>query len=1092
MQLFFSYGHDKNVPVVEVLRRDLEAEGFKVWIDRHNLKSGDDWRREITRGILESDTAFSFASSYSLRYPGVCIDELSIAVGVKGALVQSVLLEPGVQPPASTMFINVIDMSDWLEHVEEERFLGWYGDWRSRLEGSAEPIRSQVFGEFAEGSMAKLLREDEAFATWYQPLLDQIIEILGDPKVELYADEIRRLRDIMAPDELNMKKRILEREEYSGRGWLRGLLDEWMGDATAPKVLLITGDPGVGKSSFVAHELLFNDSVGAAVYCEWNNPASNSPERVAMSIAYQLACRYPDYRLLLMEKLNKVSSQDSPTLRQAKSSAFEQYVIDPLATIIDGGRPHLLILIDGIDELERAGKYEREGETLPSKISTYASLLPPQVRFVVTCRNHSHATDYLREARRVNIDHAGEANLGDVREYIELCLDGLVEADGVRKVLVASDGVFLHAALLCDELTHGWISVDDIPEVPQGLAVVYRRYFDRMFSDASDPGYGGVAAMGIFEALSSLVACAQPVPTSTLRVAVGWGDPGLSSFLRRCGHFLVETNGMVTFIHKSLADWLQSPAAGSYQIDGGVGWRALAKACYTAYDNGLRSMNDFEFLNLIPFVDEARMSCVVGTEERRLFERMLEAMLADRKLGSRLYRRGKEYLAKRRYALAESCARGAIRVFAALAQLDGGTGRVGDVQKLADSYELLAEAVDLSVRLEEAIECCEDGIEALQDAKDMVDGCDKIADKGIGKLSMKRAYVFYRRGGQSSEVESGFHEARKWFLEAGDIKGAVEATVRLGIAYRLAGVHSKSLECSELVEGAVNLATCKTDDPVFYIYVRTYQGDFSLNAGRFGEAEAYLLDAQGVAAEMEDSLPAVRLAQLNLQLCSLYYQIGNFELGEKYGKLALQYEDEVYGKDSVESCNGMNYLGWCLLLQGKVEEALAQFEKSYRIRYRLYGDTNPFTSVSLRNCAVARMEMGGDSLEVSEEELGRVLAVRRTLYADSSNQRGRIAETLLDHGRLYLRMTRADCVDIALSYISDAEEMYRSLPGSSNVRSIASCLELRGDALVLRGDEDVARTCYEESLRLYRKAYGEDSDHRNIRRLQEKLHDLSN
>lgn len=1091
MQLFFSYGHDKNVPVVEVLRRDLEARGYKVWIDRHDLKSGDDWRREITRGILESDTAFSFASSYSLRYPGVCIDELSIAVGVKGALVQSVLLEPRVQPPASTMFKNVIDMSDWLEHVGDERFLGWYEDWHSRLERSVEPVRSKVFGEFAEGSMAEALRGDETFATWYQPLLDQILEILGDPRIEEYADEIRRLRDIMSPDELNMKQRILEREEYSGRGWLRELLDKWMGNAGAPKVLLITGNPGVGKSSFVAHELLFNDSVGAAVYCEWNNPASNSPERVAMSIAYQLACRYPDYRLLLMQELKKEDSQRDPALRKTRGSAFEQYVVEPLSKIIDGARPHLLILVDGIDELERAGVHEREGETLPSKISSYAKLLPPWVRFVVTCRNHSHAIDALREAQRINIDHAGEANLGDVQEYVTLRLDGLVDEDGARRVLVASDGVFLHAALLCDELAHGWITVDDIPDVPQGLAEVYRRYFDRMFSDACDPGYGGAAATGIFEALSTLVACAQPVPTGTLRVAVGWGDPELSDFLKRCGHFLVETDGMVTFIHKSLADWLQSPAADSYQVDRGVGWRALAKACYTAYKNGLRRMSDFEFLNLVAFVDEARMSCAVGTEERGLFELMLDDMSVDRKLGSRLYKRGEEFLSVRQYELAETCARGAIRVFGALTQLDGGTGRVGDVQKLVDSYVLLAEAVDLSVRLEEAIECCEEGIEALQDAKDAIGGCYEIANRGIGQLNMKRAYVFYRKGGHSSEVESGFHEARKWFASAGFTYGAAEATLRLGTAYRLKGDHEKALECARQVEDDIDLRKCRQDDPSFYCYARIFQGDFHLNAGHFESAEEYLLDAKKVADGLGSRLPPARRAQLHLQLSSLYYQVGKYMLGEEHGKESLRLEEEAYGKGSVESCNGMNQVGWCLLRQdGKAEEALAQFEESYRIRHRLYGDTNPFTSVSLRNCAVAHMEMGGKWLGVAEEELCRVLTARRALYADTPGQQGRIAETLLDLGRLRLRMAESDHAESALSCIRDAESIYRGFSGDSNVRSIASCLELRGDALVLQGDEDAARSCYEESLRLYLQAYGEGSSHRNVRRLQEKLGEL--
>ena len=338
------------------------------------------------------------------------------------------------------------------------------------------------------------------------------------------------------------------------------------------------------------------------------------------------------------------------------------------------------------------------------------------------------------------------------------------------------------------------------------------------------------------------------------------------------------------------------------------------------------------------------------------------------------------------------------------------------------------------------------------------------------------------------EVEYGFREAKRWFMRAGHVNGAVEAVLRLGTAHRLGGNHAKSLECARQVEEIVDLDECRSHDPEFYCYVRTYQGDFYVNAGEFEIAERCLQDANEVADQLGSVLPAVRRAQLHLQLSSLYYQVGKYKLGEEHGKKSLRLEEEVYGKGSVESCNGMNQVGWCLLGQSsKAEEALVQFEESYRIRKQLYGDTNPFTSVSLRNCAVAHMEMGGKWLDVAEEELGRVLEARKTLYAGRADQQGRIAETLLDLGRLQLYTTRESRAEDALRYACDTEKIYRDLGGSSHSRSIASCLELRGDAMTLLGDFVEACVCYEESMRLYRQAYGENSDHSNIQRLQEKL-----
>ena len=63
-----------------------------------------------------------------------------------------------------TSFKNVIDMNDWLEHIVDERFLRWREDWRDRLERSVEHVRSEVFGEFARGTMVEVLCGDEAFA----------------------------------------------------------------------------------------------------------------------------------------------------------------------------------------------------------------------------------------------------------------------------------------------------------------------------------------------------------------------------------------------------------------------------------------------------------------------------------------------------------------------------------------------------------------------------------------------------------------------------------------------------------------------------------------------------------------------------------------------------------------------------------------------------------------------------------------------------------------------------------------------------------------------------------------------------------------
>ena len=128
MKLFFSYGHDKNEDIVLRLKSDLEKREHSIWIDKSQIKGGDDWRRTITSGILDSEFMMSFASNHSLRKPGVCLDELMIAVSVKGAQIQTVLLEADIIPPANIGYRQYIDMSRWNILWGTDEFEAWYND----------------------------------------------------------------------------------------------------------------------------------------------------------------------------------------------------------------------------------------------------------------------------------------------------------------------------------------------------------------------------------------------------------------------------------------------------------------------------------------------------------------------------------------------------------------------------------------------------------------------------------------------------------------------------------------------------------------------------------------------------------------------------------------------------------------------------------------------------------------------------------------------------------------------------------------------------------------------------------------------------
>jgi len=60
MRIFLSYGHDANEEPVRCIKNDLERRGHDVWFDKAKIKAGDDWRRSITDGILNSQRVAFF------------------------------------------------------------------------------------------------------------------------------------------------------------------------------------------------------------------------------------------------------------------------------------------------------------------------------------------------------------------------------------------------------------------------------------------------------------------------------------------------------------------------------------------------------------------------------------------------------------------------------------------------------------------------------------------------------------------------------------------------------------------------------------------------------------------------------------------------------------------------------------------------------------------------------------------------------------------------------------------------------------------------------------------------------------------------
>jgi hypothetical protein len=559
LRIFLSYGHDANEELVRRIKADLEERGHDVWFDKTEIKFGDEWRMAITDGILKSNRVLSFLSKHSTRDPGVCLDEIAIAIGVKGGNIQTILVESEteVKPPASISHIQWLDMHDWTERKES---------------GAGTPPE-----------------QPESWEIWYQAKLAEIIRVVESDESRRFAGEIETLSGHLKPITSDSRISTLLRKGFIGRKWLFDAIENWrQGSNQDSRVFWITGDPGVGKSAFAAHLTHFGrDKVIAAQFVEWDKPDHRDARRVVRSLAFQLATRLPDYRKLLLT-LPEIAELDS----KDPAELFDYLLANPLKTVIGGGRERLLIVIDALDEAGEAGR-----NPLVEMLARHASRLPDWLGLVVTSRPESAVQTPLQGLNPFVLDTRTEANRADLRDYLRHQLAPQLQHRPdvdrlIGQILEKSEGVFLYAERFCDDVQHGHLSLDRPDQFPQGLGGIFCQWFQRQFPDLEN------FRKDIRPALRAILAAREPLPVEILQRLFHWQDEELRDFTRTLGSLFPVTKEAnretIKPYHKSLADWLtEEVKAGVYFVSVIEGHRMLADLCWREFEEGVQRMSGY-------------------------------------------------------------------------------------------------------------------------------------------------------------------------------------------------------------------------------------------------------------------------------------------------------------------------------------------------------------------------------------------------------------------------------------------------------------------------------------------------------------------
>lgn len=532
--IFLSYAHqsereedyDISEELVWLIKEQLQKDGHKVWIDQEGISAGVQWRERITSAILGHTHFLSFLSKRSVRDPGVCLNEIAIALG-SGRQIQTLLTESeeAVRQPLT------------ISHLQWHQF----ADWKAIKVGQKNGPKG------------------EDWEVWFGERMAQIRENLSDVQHQKVAGDLQRLKEILEPKtfESEIIKKI---DGFFGRKWLFQACDQWLNNSTN-RIFWLKGSPGIGKSSFAAKLVHQSNSVVVGFFkCDFqgNKSPEESASECIRTLAYQLAARLPDYRVKLLylhlvnrEKISKKTADD----------LFSYLITEPLN--ISGKIPEATRLALVIDALDEAGRNDGTN-ALADLIYKHADKLPPWLGVIVTSRPEPYLEQQLCKFDSTSIEGGTEQNLEDLRDYLDDKLDQSIAAPkrtaSIDKIIKKSGGTFLYLKMIEKDKT---LDLSKPETLPEGIDEIFTRDFRRYFPNPQ------VYGRETEPFLRLMAAAPGPLPVDLGRALLGWSSRDMTTRVTQpLGSLLQEKNGGLVFFHKSISDWLQDPKrSGLYQVN---------------------------------------------------------------------------------------------------------------------------------------------------------------------------------------------------------------------------------------------------------------------------------------------------------------------------------------------------------------------------------------------------------------------------------------------------------------------------------------------------------------------------------------------
>ena len=367
------------------------------------------------------------------------------------------------------------------------------------------------------------------------------------------------------------------RAEFIGRQWLYQEMESVL-EGTDKRGVLITGNPGSGKSAFLSHLLCSKTSspvvhsrILAHHFCMHFHKKTLDGATFVRNLANMIAWKLGEYRKIILtdsfvrRALYQECSQDPEW-------CFELAIVRPLKQFQPQPKAPWYIVVDALDEC-----FSDKADVV-NILKSKARRLPKWLKLIVSSRNMSSIVTGLEGFHRLELLSDSKENLEDIDTYLALKVfslkDSMVERfktsfsirdnDAPTQVLVSNlakkgHGNFLYVKVMLDLWLTSEEQIDlDWETFPKSLESTYQLYFEKKFSTFE-------SFRSLREIFEVLVAAYTPLTIREMHYLFSLENPTLDleyDFMPKLDQVSVflwhGSEGDLRVHHASLSEWLTS------------------------------------------------------------------------------------------------------------------------------------------------------------------------------------------------------------------------------------------------------------------------------------------------------------------------------------------------------------------------------------------------------------------------------------------------------------------------------------------------------------------------------------------------------